>query len=53
MIFLLMLSIFLLCIGVACLGIGKIKKEKNFIEWGETFACSSIFPFLIILMCIL
>lgn len=53
MIFLLLLSAGLFLAGLVCLVINKIKKEKNLTEWGEALACSSIFPFLIILMCIL
>lgn len=53
MFFLLLLSAASLFAGLVCLGISKIKKEKNLTEWGEALAYGSIFPFLIIFMCIL
>ena len=51
MVFLLLLSAAFLFAGLVCLVISK--KEKNLTEWGEALAYGSIFPFLIILMCIL
>lgn len=53
MIFLLLLSAGFFLAGLVCLIISKIKKEKNLTEWGEALVYGSIFPFLIILMCIL
>lgn len=53
MFFLLLLSAAFLFAGLVCLGISKIKKEKNLTEWGEALSYGSIFPFLIIFMCIL
>lgn len=53
MIFLLLLSAGLFLAGLICLVISKIKKKKNLTEWGEALAYGSIFPFLIIFMCIL
>lgn len=55
--FLLMLSIFLLCVGIACLGACKFiraeNQKQNMIEWGYTFIYGSAFPFLMFFMCIL
>lgn len=57
MIFLFILFVIFLLVGLACLGLcndAKTEKQKqNLREWGEAFACGSIFPFLIILMCVL
>lgn len=57
MIFLLILSIFLLSVGIACLGVSKViraeNQKQNMIEWGYTFIYGSIFPFLMFFMCIL
>ena len=44
-------------IGLAYLGVSKTarteKEKQNLTEWGYTFIGGSMFPFLIILMCIL
>lgn len=57
MIFLLMLSIFLLCVGIACLGACRFiraeNQKQNMTEWGYTFIYGSAFPFLMFFMCIL
>lgn len=57
MVFLLLLSVAFLFIGLAFLGVSKtVKSEKEkqqMVEWGEAWMGSSIFPFLIILMCVL
>lgn len=57
MIFLFTLFVVFLLIGLACLGLcndAKTEKQKQDLrEWGEAFACGSIFPFLIIIMCVL
>lgn len=53
MIFLLLLSAAFFFSGLICLVISKIKKGKKLTEWGEALAYGSIFPFLIIFMCIL
>lgn len=42
-----------LVMGVTLLIVGKIKKNLNLVEWGKALAYGSIFPFLIIFMCIL
>lgn len=57
MIFLLLLPILFLFVGFIYLVFGKFikieKKKQKLIEWGYTFICGSIFPFLIILMLVL
>ena len=54
---LLTLMIACLFIGLACLGASKIartgKEKQNLTEWGYTFIDGSIFPFLIVIMCVL
>lgn len=57
MIFFIMSSIFLLCVGIACLGACKFiraeNQKLNMTEWGYTFIYGSIFPLLMFFMCIL
>ena len=52
-----LLTVACLFIGLACLGASKIartgKEKQNLTEWGYTFIGGSIFPFLIIIMCVL
>lgn len=57
MVFLLVLSVLFLFIGLAFLGVSKTarteREKQQMVELGEAWMGSSIFPFLIILMCIL
>ena len=57
MIFLFLLSVVFLFIGLAFLGVSKTarteKEKQQMVEWGEAWMGGSIFPFLIILMCVL
>jgi len=57
MVFLLVLSVLFLFIGLAFLGVSKTarteREKQQMVEWGEAWMGSSIFPFLIILMCVL
>lgn len=53
MIFFFFLMMIFLLVGLILIGIGKIVKKQQMLEWGKCLTGMSVVPFFIILMCIL